>query len=89
MGITMITKVLTIEEEIELIRKDERAEGKAEGIAEGKAEGIAEGVAKGVAEGKLEMAENLLSMGFEVEAVAKAAKLPVEKILELQKQLLH
>jgi hypothetical protein len=71
--ITMITKVLTIEEEIELIRKDERAEGKAEGIAEG----------------KLEMAENLLSMGFEVEAVAKAAKLPVEKILELQKQLLH
>jgi hypothetical protein len=28
--ITMITKVLTIEEEIELIRKDERAEGKAE-----------------------------------------------------------
>jgi hypothetical protein len=75
--ITMITKVLTIEEEIELIRKDERAEGKAEGIAEG------------VAEGKLEMAENLLSMGFEVEAVAKAAKLPVEKILELQKQLLH
>jgi predicted transposase YdaD len=79
--ITMITKVLTIEEEIELIRKDERAEGKAEGIAEG--------VAKGVAEGKLEMAENLLSMGFEVEAVAKAAKLPVEKILELQKQLLH
>jgi hypothetical protein len=35
------------------------------------------------------MVENLLSMGFEVEAVAKAAKLPVEKILELQKQLLH
>jgi hypothetical protein len=31
------------------------------------------------------MAQNLLAMGIAVETVAKAAELPVEKILELQK----
>jgi hypothetical protein len=35
------------------------------------------------------MAQNLLAMGIAVETVAKAAELPVEKILELQKPPQH
>jgi predicted transposase/invertase (TIGR01784 family) len=47
----------------------------------------AEGREEGLKEGKLAMAKNLLSMGMAVETVAKAAELPVTKILELQKSL--
>jgi predicted transposase/invertase (TIGR01784 family) len=43
--------------------------------------------AEGREEGKLAMAKNLLSMGMDAETVAKAAELPVAKILELQKSL--
>jgi predicted transposase YdaD len=39
--------------------------------------------------GKLEVAKNLLLMKMDVDTVAKAAALPVEKILELQKSLLR
>jgi hypothetical protein len=35
------------------------------------------------------MAKNLLVMGLDAEAVAKAAALPVEKIVELQRTLLN
>jgi predicted transposase/invertase (TIGR01784 family) len=56
---------------------------------EGREEGLAEGETKGILKGKLEMAKNLLLMGLDMGAVAKAAELPVEKILELQKSLQH
>jgi predicted transposase/invertase (TIGR01784 family) len=49
----------------------------------------AEGREEGREEGKLAMAKNLLSMGMDAETVAKAAELPVAKILELQKSLLN
>ncbi|MGD8401834.1 MAG: hypothetical protein PVH64_13030 [Bacillota bacterium] len=40
-------------------------------------------------EGKLAMAKNFLSMGMDAETIAKAAELPVAKIVELQKLLLN
>jgi predicted transposase/invertase (TIGR01784 family) len=48
-----------------------------------------EGREEGKVAGKLEMAKNLLLMGLDPEAVAKAAALPDEKIVELQKSLLN
>jgi hypothetical protein len=50
--ITMIKKVMTIEEEIELIRAEEREEGIAKGMAKGMAQGIEKGIEKGIEEGK-------------------------------------
>ena len=54
-----------------------------EGRAEGEAKGRAEGEAKGRAEGRAEVAVNLLRRGLDVEFVAGATGLPVERILEL------
>jgi predicted transposase/invertase (TIGR01784 family) len=61
--------------------------GRMAGFSEGEAEGIKKGKSAGKIEGKLEMAKNLLLMGINLEAVAKAAELPMEKIIELQKSL--
>ncbi len=65
--ITMITKVLTIEEEMDLIRRDERAEG----------------MEKGMEKGKLEDALNMLSDGLPIEKVSKYTGLSIEKITTL------
>ncbi|MGD8401297.1 MAG: Rpn family recombination-promoting nuclease/putative transposase [Bacillota bacterium] len=54
--------------------------GEIKGILKGKRE---------VEEKTIRMAQNLLAMGIAVETVAKAAELPVEKILELQKPPQH
>jgi predicted transposase/invertase (TIGR01784 family) len=56
---------------------------------EGREEGKIEGKIEGRLEGKLEMAKNFLLMGLDVGAVAKAAELPAEEILKLQKSLQH
>jgi predicted transposase/invertase (TIGR01784 family) len=48
---------------------------------------ISSAEAKGREEGRLAMAKNLLAMGMDAQTVAKAAELPVAKILELQKSL--
>lgn len=63
----MITKVLTIEEEMDLIRRDERAEG----------------MEKGMEKGKLEDALNMLSDGLPIEKVSKYTGLSIEKITAL------
>jgi predicted transposase/invertase (TIGR01784 family) len=52
-------------------------------------EGLTEGETKGILKGKLAMAQNLLLMGMDVNAVAKVAELPVEKIMKLQKGSLN
>jgi predicted transposase/invertase (TIGR01784 family) len=52
-------------------------------------EGRKEGKIEGKIEGKLEMAKNFLLMGLDTETVAKAAELPVEKIVALQKSSLN
>jgi predicted transposase/invertase (TIGR01784 family) len=55
----------------------------------GRQEGLKEGKIEGKVEGKLEMAKNFLLMGMDIETVAKAAELPVEKIIALQKTPLN
>jgi predicted transposase/invertase (TIGR01784 family) len=62
-----------------------KEEGREEGREKGKIEGLKEGKIKG----KLEMAKNFLLMGMDIETVAKAAELPVEKIIALQKSPLN
>jgi predicted transposase/invertase (TIGR01784 family) len=52
-------------------------------IETAKEEGLEKGREEGEIEGKLKMAKNLLLMGMDVEAIAKAAELPVAKIREL------
>jgi predicted transposase/invertase (TIGR01784 family) len=48
-----------------------------------------EGREEGKIEGKLEMVKNFLLMGMDIETVAKATELPVEKIIALQKSPLN
>lgn len=71
---------------------DERREGKAEGIAEGKEIGLAEGEAIGIAKGEAmgvtnantATAKRLLSMGFNVQDIAKATSLSIEQVEALK-----
>ena len=58
-----------------------------EGYEEGLAEGIAEGVEQGARKKALETAESLLAEGDPPEKVSRCAGLPLEEVLELQKQL--
>ena len=60
-----------------------RAEGRIEGRAEGRIEGRAEGRVEGRAEGIASVAVNLLRRGMDVEFVASATGLSVERIREL------
>ena len=57
-----------------------RAEGVAEGEAKGKAEGKAEGKIEGRAESLAEVAKNLLSLGIDVDTIAKCTGLDIESI---------
>ena len=61
------------------------AEGKLEGLAEGRAEGLAEGEAKGKAEERVEVAKNLLALGIDINAIAKATGLSITDINKIQK----
>ena len=54
-----------------------------EGKAEGKAEGIAEGIDKKAVEASVE----LLKKGIAPEIIAECEKLPLEKVLELEKEI--
>jgi predicted transposase/invertase (TIGR01784 family) len=51
--------------------------------------GRQEGLKEGKIEGELEMARNFLLMVMDIENVTKAAGLPVEKIMALQKSPLN
>ena len=53
-----------------------------------RAEGREEGIAEGAENAKIEAAQNLLKMNLGTpEQIAQAQGLPLEKILELQKEL--
>ena len=65
--------------------REGKAEGKAEGIALGKAEGIAEGIDKKAVEASVE----LLKKGIAPEIIAECVKLPLERVLELEKGINH
>ena len=56
-----------------------------EGKAEGKAEGIAEGIDKKAVEDSIE----LLKKGISPEIIAECVKLPLERVLELEKGINH
>jgi predicted transposase/invertase (TIGR01784 family) len=66
--ITMITKVLTIEEEMDLIREEERQEGRQEE--------------------KKEMTKKLLKVGMDNQTIAEITGLPLDKVLEIKKEVL-
>lgn len=73
--ITMITKVLTIEEEIELIRKDEREEGREEGREVGRE--------VGKQEEKFEIARTSIRTGLSKEIIAQITRLSIKEIEDL------
>ena len=72
-------------------REEGLAEGKAQGLAEGKAQGLAEGRSEGRSQGRsekaLEDAKNFLMEGDSPEKIARCIGLPLETVLELQKQI--
>jgi hypothetical protein len=69
--VTMITKVLTIQEEIDLIRLEERQEG----------------IEKGIEKGKIETVKAALEENLPIELIKKLTGLEKEKIEEIQTQL--
>ncbi len=73
--VTMITKVLTIQEEIDLIRLEERQEG------------IKKGIEKGIEKGKTETVKAALEENLSIELIKKLTGLEKEKIEEIQTQL--
>ena len=58
-------------------------EGIQKGIQKGLQKGIQEGRQKGLREGKVETAKNMLSMGQDIDFVAKATGLPKKEVEEL------
>ena len=61
---------------------------KARKFREGKEEGFREGKAEGLLEGAIKNAKTFLAMKvLSVEQIAQGTGLPLEKVLELQKQL--
>jgi predicted transposase/invertase (TIGR01784 family) len=69
--ITMITKVLTIEEEMDLIREEERKEGRQEGEYKKAVEGTIQ----------------LLKIGMDEQKITEVLGLPLDKVLEIKKEL--
>ena len=69
-------------------RREGIAEGKDIGFAEGKDVGLVEGEAIGIAKGATNAntatAKRLLSMGFNVQDIAKATSLPIEQVEALK-----
>lgn len=69
------------------VMEGEREYARAKGLEEGLEQGLAEGREKGLAEGReeerLSMAMSLKSLGVNVETIAKASGLSIEKIESL------
>ncbi len=62
-------------------------EGKAEGMELGKAEGMELGKAEGRDEKAVEASVELLKKGIAPEIIAECERLPLEKVLELEKEI--
>ena len=67
--------------------REGKAEGKAEGMELGKAEGLELGKAEGRDEKAVEDSVELLKKGIAPEIIAECVKLPLEKVLELKKEI--
>jgi len=79
-----VMNMLTMEFDINVAEKIWREEGLEEGLEKGREEGLEkgreEGLEKGREEEKEKIIKNLLSLGVNVEQIAKAAELDVEKV---------
>ena len=58
-------------------------------IEEGIERGIEEGIERGSTEKALTIAKNLLKIGLNVEQIATASELPLERVLELKKNMMN
>ena len=67
--------------------REGKAEGKAEGMELGKAEGMELGKAEGRDEKAVEASVELLKKGIAPEIIAECERLPLEKVLELEKEI--
>ena len=71
------------------VMQNERAEGREEGRAEGREEGRAEGLAQGLEKLKaatLNIAKQLIPTGMPAEQIAAITSLPLETIIELNRE---
>ena len=86
------------EEKIEYLSSDPKAlalykarerslHERANMISSAKEEGREEGREEGAKEKAVKLAENFLKMGFTAEQVAEGSELPLEKVIELKKQM--
>jgi flagellar biosynthesis/type III secretory pathway protein FliH len=57
--------------------------GRKKGIEEGIEKGIKKGIKKGIEKGKVDMVRSLLADGFPLDAIARSAGMPLEKIQAL------
>ena len=63
-----------------------KEQGLEQGIEKGLMQGLEQGKEQGIEEGKRQTAIRMKSLGYEPELIAKALNLPIEKILEFQKE---
>ena len=68
--------------------REGRLEGIKQGLKEGRKEGLKEGLKEGAQQKAIEDAINLLKEGDTPEKISRCIGLPIEKVLELQEQLL-
>ena len=62
--------------------------GREKGLEQGLEKGLAQGLEKGISQHAIESATNLLKMNvLTVDQIAQAEGLPIEKVLELQKEI--
>ena len=67
------------------VMQNERAEGREEGRAEGREEGLAEGLEK-LKTATLNIAKQLIPTGMSAEQIAAITSLPLETIIELNRE---
>ena len=79
-----VQRLAELREKWEMDRNSEIGQAKKEGIEEGKAEGKEEGKAEGKKEEKLEIAQNMLKDGMNLEIVMKYTGLTKEEVLNLK-----
>ena len=70
-----------------VLKEEAYEDGLFVGLATGREEGISIGLERGAYQNKLETAQNLLSEGLAPAMVARCTDLPLETVLELEKEL--
>ena len=76
-------KIMTLDMEIEDMKRRTAIRKRAKGKAEGKAEGRKEGKAAGLKERSVEIARDMLADGMDIRKVARFTKLSEEEVAAL------